>query len=69
MEPWAAAKKKLKASMVMTPTLVWVLSQWPLAPNVTSVMYVANDKDDNEMIKEAVYRSPGISLIDEDSHE
>ena len=40
---------------------VWV-HQRPLAPSVASIKPVANDKDDNEMIPGAVYRSPGICL-------
>ena len=41
---------------------VQVPSQWPLAPSVTSVTFVANDKEDNEMILGAVHRSSGIYL-------
>ena len=37
----------------------------PLAPRVTSVTSVANDKGDNEMILGAVHRSPGICLTAE----
>jgi hypothetical protein len=37
-------------------------SQRPLAQSVTSVLSVANDKDDNEMFPGAVHRSPGICL-------
>ena len=36
--------------LVWPPAPVRLPSQWPLAPNVTSVTSVANDKDDNEMI-------------------
>ena len=39
----------------------------PLAPSVTSVMSVANDKGDNEMIPGAVHRSPGIYLTAEEN--
>ena len=46
--------------MAVSPAPVWVPSQRPLAPSVTSVMLVANDKDDNEIILGAVHRSPGI---------
>ena len=59
MEPWAAAKK----------TFIWcggapvqIPSQRPLAPNVASVRSIANDKDCNEMILEAVHISPDICL-------
>ena len=38
-----------------------------LAPSVASVTSVANDKDDNEMILGAVYRSLGICLIAEEN--
>ena len=46
----------------MPPAPVRVPSQRPLAPNVSSVKSVANDKGDNEMILGAVHRSPGICL-------
>ena len=39
----------------------------PLAPRVTSVTSVANDKGDNEMILGAVHRSPGICRTAEDN--
>ena len=42
--------KKLWASVAVAPVPVRVPSQRPLAPSVTSVTSVANDKDDNEMI-------------------
>ena len=48
----------------MPPALVRIPSQRPLAPNVTSV---AKDKGDNEMIPEAVHRSPGICLTAEEN--
>ena len=35
---------------------------WSVAPSVASVMSVANDKGDNEMIPGAVHRSPGVCL-------
>ena len=60
MKPWAAAKKTL--SVTMPQALVRVPSQRPLAPSVTSVTSVANDKGDNKMILGAVHRSPGICL-------
>jgi hypothetical protein len=46
----AAAKQKLQISVAVPPALVRVPSQRPLAPSVTSVTSVANDKSDNEMI-------------------
>ena len=36
--------------MAVPPPTVWVPSQMPLAPSFASVMLVANDKGDNEMI-------------------
>ena len=62
MEPWAAVKKLL-VSVAVPPAPVRVPSQRPLALSVVSVMLVANDKGDNEMILRAVHRSPGICLI------
>ena len=50
MEPWAAAKKKLSVSVAVPPVPVRVPSQRPLAPSVSSVTSVANDKGDNEMM-------------------
>ena len=47
----------------MPPAPVYAPSQWTLAPSVTSVTYVANDKGGNEMIAGAVHRSPGICFI------
>ena len=44
--------KKLSVHVMIPPTPVRVFSQWPLAPNVTSIRLSANDKDDNEMIPE-----------------
>ena len=49
-------------SVAVPPAPVRVPSQRPLAPSVASVMSVANDKGDNEMILGAVHRSPGICL-------
>ena len=46
----------------MPPAPVLVPSQRPLAPTDTSVTSVANDKGDNEMIRGAMHRSPGICL-------
>ena len=50
--PWSHGlrPKKLYASVAVPLAPVRVPSQWPLAPSVTSVMSVANDKGDNEMI-------------------
>ena len=48
--------------MTVPPAPVRVPGQRPLAPNVTSVASVANDKGDNEIIPGAVHRSPGIYL-------
>ena len=66
MEPWTATKKLL-VSMVEPPAPVPVPSQSPLAPSVASVMSVANDKGDNEMILGAVHISPGICLTAEEN--
>ena len=44
--------------MAVPKAPVRVLSQRPLAPSVSSVTSVANDKGDNEMILGAVHRSP-----------
>jgi hypothetical protein len=57
LEPWAATKKNF-VSLAVPPG---VPSQRPLAPSIVSVMSVANDKGDNEMIQGAVHRS-GIYL-------
>ena len=46
---------------------VRVPSQRPLAPSVTSVTPVANDKGDNEMIPETMHRSPNICLTTEEN--
>ena len=68
MEPWAAVKKKkLLVSVKVPPAPVRVPSQSPLAPSVASVTSVANDKGDNEMILEAVNRSPSICLTAEEN--
>ena len=60
-------QKKLSVSVVVPPAPVRVPSQSPLAPSVASVMSVANDKDDNEMVQGAVHRSPGICLTAEEN--
>ena len=50
MEPLAVTKKKKKllASVAVPPAPVRVPSQRPLAPSVTSVTLVANDKGEME---------------------
>ena len=53
--------------MAVPAVPVWVPSQRPLAPSVTSVKSVANDKGDNEGILGAVHKSPGICLTAEES--
>ena len=63
MEPWAAAKKALSQCSGATSSFQ-VPNQRPLVPSVTSV---TNDEGDNEMIPEAVHRSPGIFLAAEES--
>ena len=68
MEPWAAPKK-FQPSVAVALTPVRVPSQRPLAPSVTSVMSVANDKGDNEMIPWAVHTSPAICLTAEENAE
>ena len=51
----------------MPPAPMRVTSQRPLAPSLTSVRSVANDKVDNEMITGAVHRSPGIFFTAEEN--
>ena len=53
--PWSHGQqpKKLYSSVAVPPAPIRVPSQRPLAPHVTSVTLVANDKDDNEMFPEA----------------
>ena len=53
--------------MAVPPAPVRVPSQRPIAPSATSVKYVANDKDDNEMILDDVQKSPGIYLKAEEN--
>ena len=53
--------------MAVPPAPVRVASQRPLSPSVMSVMSVANDKGDDEMIPGDVHRSPGICLTAEDN--
>ena len=59
--------KKLLASVAVPPAPVRVPGQRPLAPSVTSVTSVANDKGDNDMIPGLVHRSPGICLTAEET--
>ena len=66
IEPWTAAKK-LSVSVAVPPAPVRVPSQRPLASSVASVTSVANDKGDNEMVRGAVHRSPGICLTAEEN--
>ena len=47
--------KELLVTVAVPPAPVRVPSQRPLAPSVASVMSVANDKGDNEMILGAVH--------------
>jgi hypothetical protein len=67
--PWSHGlrPKKLSVSVAVPPVPVWVPSQMPLAPSVTSVTSVANNKGDNEMFLGAVHRSPGICLTVEEN--
>ena len=60
-------QKKLSVSVAVPPAPVRVPSQRPLAPSVSSVKSVANDKGDIEMILGAVHRSPGICLTAEET--
>ena len=53
--------------MTVPPAPVRVPGRKSLAPSVTSVTSVANDKGDNEMIPGAVQRSPGIFLTAEEN--
>ena len=67
--PWSHGlrPKKLQACVAVPPAPVRVPSQRPLAPSVASVTSVANDKSDNEMVRGAVHRSPGICLTAEEN--
>ena len=56
--------KELYANMSVSSVPYRVLSQLPLAPNVTTVTFDDNDKGDNEVKQEAVHRSPDIYLAD-----
>ena len=64
--PWSHGlrPKKLSASVEVPPAPV--PRQRPLAPSVTSVTSVANDKDDNEIVP-GLCRSPGICLTVEEN--
>ena len=53
---------KLKASVAVPLSPVWVPSQRSIAPSVSSVTSVTNDKGDNEMIPGVVDSSPGVRL-------
>ena len=53
--------------VAVPPAPVQVPSQRSLTPSVTSGTSVANDKGDNEMIRRAVHRSPGICLTAEEN--
>ena len=55
----------LLTSTAVPPAAVRAPSQRPLAPSVTLVTSVTNDKVDNEMIPGAVHRYPGICLTAE----
>jgi hypothetical protein len=60
-------QKKLLVSVAVPPYPVRVRSQSPLAPSVTLVTSVANDKGDNKMILGAVHRSPTICFTAEEN--
>ena len=68
MEPYAAVKM-FHASVAVPAAPIRVPSQMPLAPSVTSVTSVANDKDDNKIIPGTVHRSPAICLTTEETPE
>ena len=67
MEPWGLQPKKVQTSVAVPPAPVRVPSQRPLAPSVTPITSIVNDKGDSEMILGAVHRSPGICLTDEEN--
>ena len=60
-------QKSHKASVAVPPAPVRVYSQKSLAPSVTSVTSIANDEGVNEIIPEAVHRSPDICLTAEEN--
>ena len=63
---WAVANKSL-VSVAVPPVPVRIPSERPLAPSVSSVTSVANDKGDNQMILGVVHRSPGICFTAEEN--
>ena len=67
MEPWGLRPEKFQTSVPVPPAPVRVPSQRPLSPSVASVMSVANDKDDNEMILGTVHIYPGICYTAEEN--
>ena len=69
--PWSHGlrPKKLSVSVAVPSAPVRVPSQRPLALSITSVISVANDKGENEMILGAVHRSPGICLTAEENRQ
>ena len=67
MVPWEVRPKQFQTSVVVPPAPVWVPTQSPLVPSVSSVTSVANDKGDIEMIPGAVHISPGICLKAEEN--
>ena len=64
--PWSHGlrPKKLSVSVGVPPALVLAKGH---APSVASVMSIVNDMGDNEMIRGAVHRSPGICLTAEEN--
>ena len=58
---------KLKASVAVPLSPVWVPSQSPFAPSFLSSRQSTSDKGNNEMILGAVHRSPGICLAAEEN--
>ena len=56
--------KKLLACVAVPPASVGIPS---LAPSVTRITSVANDKGDDEMMPGPVHRSPGICLTPEEN--
>jgi hypothetical protein len=53
----------------LTIEVIRVLCQRPLAPSVTSAPLLANDKGKNEMVQEALHRSPATYLINQENPE
>ena len=54
--------------MAVPQAPVSIPSQKPFAPSVASVISVANEKGDNEIILGSVHRSPGICITAEENH-